>query len=222
MKKSMDLFGEALLSYSKGDKSKFYFEDDSGKLFEHPIKRYFRKENEFSVSEKKIISLASGEILDVGCGTGLFIPALMKKGNVLGIDISSKVIQVAKNKGLNNCEVNDIFKFKTNQKFDTIVLIENNLGMGETVEKTKKLLKILSSLLKKDGIILTNAREVPNKDYYIWECYPVYKNKKGKKFAWVNFNSKYLKNMCKGLGLNLEVVKRGKYFYVAKISKIKS
>lgn len=152
MKKSADLFGRALLEYSKGYKDKFFFEDSKGNKYKHPLRKYFRDFKKFTKLEKKIISKSKGDILDLGCGTGNYIPYLNKKGNVLGIDISRSAVEVAKKKyGLNNVKVADIFKFKTQKKFDTIVLLENNLGMSGTLIKTKKLLKILSSLLKKDG-----------------------------------------------------------------------
>jgi len=70
----------------------------------------------------------------------------MKRGKVIGIDISPTVIRVAKARGLKNCKVANIFTWKPRQKFDTIALIENNLGIAETPEKTKKLLKKLDAL----------------------------------------------------------------------------
>ena len=62
----------------------------------------------------------------------------MKRGKVIGIDISPTVIRVAKARGLKNCKVANIFTWKPRQKFDTIALIENNLGIAETPEKTKE------------------------------------------------------------------------------------
>ncbi len=217
MKQSMDLFGEALLSYSKGNKSKFYFADSKNK-YQHPLNRYFRKYRAFTKIEKKILSMSKGNILDVGCGTGIYIPYLMKHGKVLGIDISSNTIQICKNKKL-NCKTADIFNFKTNQKFDTIVLLENNLGMAETLPKTKKLIKILSNMLTKNGCILTNARNVPKNEYYIAELYPIYKNKIGPNFKWISFNPKYLSKLCQELNLKLEIIERSNNFYLAKITK---
>ena len=220
MKKSMDVFGQALLDYSRGDKDKFFFEDSNGNRYQHPLSKYFRDFKTFTKLEKKIISKTKGEILDLGCGTGNYIPYLNKKGKVLGIDISPNVIEVAKEKyGLRNVKVADIFKFKTSKKFDTIVLLENNLGMAGTLKKTKQLLKILANLLKKDGQILTNAWNVPKRTYYEGELSPVWKEKKGQKFKWISFNAKFLKGLCEEVGLNFEIVDRDRYHYLAKITK---
>jgi ubiquinone/menaquinone biosynthesis C-methylase UbiE len=39
----------------------------------------FRPYSKLNLTEKKLISLSHGYILDVGCGTGNVIPALEKK-----------------------------------------------------------------------------------------------------------------------------------------------
>jgi len=68
MRKQMDFFGQALLAYSKGERKPFYL-SDSGNTFEQPWDKYFREYRQFDNLEKKLISLARGNILDVGCGT---------------------------------------------------------------------------------------------------------------------------------------------------------
>ncbi len=219
----MEVFGQALLDFSRGDNEKFYLQDSRGKRSEQRLSKYFRNYKEFTKLEREIISLSRGEILDVGCGTGQYVSYLMKKGNVLGIDISSKAIQVAKEKyKLRNVKVADIFNFKSTKKFDTIVLLENNLGMAQTIPRTKKLLKILLNHLKTNGKILTDAHEVDGKNHdtvFNGELRPVWKNKIGDKFIWINFNSGYLKKLCEEMGLNLKVIGRNNTSYLAKITK---
>ena len=72
-KQAMDLLGEALKAYSRGDRDSFYLRDGSGELFRLDLSRYFRKANQISKLERKLISLSYGDILDVGCGTGNYI-----------------------------------------------------------------------------------------------------------------------------------------------------
>jgi 2-polyprenyl-3-methyl-5-hydroxy-6-metoxy-1,4-benzoquinol methylase len=172
-KQSMDLFGEALKAYYLGDKSKFYLKEPSGKMSEHSLKRYFRKISQLSKLERKLISLSYGEILDVGCGTGNYMSLLAKRGKVLGFDISQNVIDAAKMSGCKNCIVADIFTFSENKKYDTITFLENNLGIGGTIDKTRKLLRKISILLKDNGQILAISRNLRNKDYFSIELKPV-------------------------------------------------
>jgi SAM-dependent methyltransferase len=219
MKKSMDLFGQALYDRFKGEIYPFYMEV-YGERQEHNLDRYFRPINKLSKVEKMLISMCSGTILDVGCGTGNYIPELEKKGKVIGIDISPKVIDVARETGINNCYVADIFSYDENNKFDTITMFENNLGMGQTIDGTKKLLKKISNLLNKNGqlLIILSGRS-KNKDYLETELIPIYKEIKGEKFKWINFNPKYLRKLCSEINLNLKVISGNKYYSFIKITK---
>jgi len=218
-KQAMDLFGEALKAYSLGERDKFYFKNEAGEMFEHNLKRYFRKTREMSKMEMSLINLSYGKILDVGCGTGNYIPLLNKRGKVLGIDISSKVIAVAVANGCKNCVVGDIFSISTRNKYDTITLFENNLGLGGSVRKTKELLNKLSCLLKENGQILAMTMRLPDKDYLDVELKPVWKGKVGGKFGWIHFNINFLSGLCKEGGLNLQVLKGNRYCYLVRIKK---
>ncbi len=218
-KQSMDVFGEALKAYYLGDRSKFYLKEPSGKLSEHSLKRYFRKTSQLSKSERKLISLSQGDILDVGCGTGNYIPLLAKHGKVLGFDISQNVIDVAKMNGCKNCIVADIFTFPEKKKFDTITFLENNLGIGGSIDKTKELLKKLSNLLKNDGQILAISRNLRNKDYFSIELHPVWKQKIGPKFGWIHFNINFLSDLCEKEGLRLKILRGNQYSCLVRIVK---
>ncbi len=218
-KQSMDVFGEALKAYYLGDRSKFYLKEPSGELSELSLKRYLRKSNQLSKSERKLISLSYGDILDVGCGTGNYIPLLAKRGKVLGFDISKNVIDVAKMNGCKNCIVADIFTFPKKKKYDTITFLENNLGLGGSINKTKKLLKKLSNILKTDGQILAISKNLRNKKYFAIELNPVWKDKIGPKFGWIHFNINFLSDLCEEAGLHLKVLQGNQHNCLVRIVK---
>ncbi|MFC1644994.1 class I SAM-dependent methyltransferase [Patescibacteria group bacterium] len=220
-KKSMDLFGEALKAYAHGDRDKFYFKDSSGELFEHNLNRYFRSSNRLLKSEKKLISLAYGDILDVGCGTGNYISLLEKQGKVTAIDISSDVIDVARASGCGSCKVGDIFNFSAQKKYDTITFLENGLGIGGSVDSARKLLRVVHGLLKKDGHALATVRRLSDRNYFISELMPVWKGKVGPKFGWIHFNINFLSGLCGEAGLKLKVLQGNQYSYLVEIVKDK-
>ncbi len=147
----------------------------------------------------------------------------MKKGNVIGIDISTKAVQVAKEKcRLKNVMIANIFNFKLSKKFDTIVLLENNLGMAQTLPRAKRLLRILSSYLKPSGQILTDAHELKGRNHdtvFKGQLRPVWKDNVDDRFVWINFNSGYLKKLCEEEGLSMKVIGRNKTSYLARITK---
>lgn len=218
-RQAMDIFGEALLAYTGGDRATFYLQDETGKKHIYGLAERFRPYTKLNKSEKKIISLSHGNILYVGCGTGNIIPALEKRGEVIGIDISPKVIEVAKKKGLSNCLVADIFSFRTDQKFDTILLFGNDLGVGGTPEKTKKLLGILKNILKENGQILGIIRTYSRGDYKQMRLTPIWKNKTGTSFDWILFSENFVKNLCKAVGLKLETISTSWKYKVLHITK---
>lgn len=219
MKKLDDLFGQALYDHYKGEKKPFYLKV-RGEKREHNIDRYFRPIKKLFGAEKRLISMCYGNILDVGCATGNYIPAMNKMGKVIGIDVSPSVIKIAKENGIKNCSVANIFSFKSARKFDCITLLENNIGMGGDVDGTKKLLRKLSSLLKDDGqILIIMSKRSGEKDFLINEVTPVYKGVKGKSFKWINFNPKFLNKLCNELSLNLKVLNTSPHYSFAKITK---
>lgn len=215
----MDVFGEALKAYSQGDKARFYFMDRSGDLFKIDLSRYFRKTNQLSKLERKLISLSYGDILDVGCGTGHYFPLLVTRGNVLGIDISPNIIDIAKKNGRKNCKVADIFTFPTAKKYDTITFLGNNLGIGGTVNKTKELLKKLSDLLNNDGQILAIVRSVHDNKFVAVELKPVWKRKIGPKFGWIHFNIDFLSDLCEQAEFHLKVLLGNQHSCLLRIIK---
>lgn len=215
----MDLFGEALRAYSQGDRSPFYLKERSGELSRIDLSRHFRNPHELSKLERRLISLASGDILDIGCGTGNYIPLMSKRGRVLGIDISSRVIEVARASGCRLCKVADIFTFPTTKKYDTITFLGNGLGIGGTVNKTKKLLRKLSSLLKTDGQILAIGRRVVGREFVQAQLRPVWKQQIGSRFDWIHMSRGFLSDLCEQAGLRLKVLQGNQHYYLFRIVK---
>lgn len=218
-KNPMDLIGEALKEYAQGDRTTLYFKDKTGKLIPSDISHFFRTPKQLMKFEKRLFDQAYGNILDVGCGTGNYIPLLAKRGKVLGIDISPIIIDIAKKNGCKNCRVADIFTLPTKKKYDSITFISNNLGIGGTVNKTKKLLRKSADLLKKDGQILCIIRRIVSRDYFEVVLRPVWKNQIGGKFGWIHLNRDFLAKLCTREGLHLHTVCGNQHFYLLKITK---
>lgn len=213
-----DLFGKALLDYSMGKKYPIYFVSKDIRK-ERSVSRYFRKPEELSKIEKALIDIAFGNILDIGCATGYYIPALMGKGDVTGIDKSANCIKVANNSGLSNCFCKDIFEFNSEEQYDTITLLENNLGLGGSIEKSKILMRILHKLISNKGQILMIQREIEN-DFVVSELNIEYRNE-NEKLNWLHISSNYLKVISDELGFECQILQRDNHenLYLAKLTK---
>lgn len=93
------------------------------------------------------------DILDVACGTGVLFPYYLQRGaaSVTGIDISPEMARIAAGKFAGEDRIRvvcgDVEEFSFERKFDRIVVY----NAFPHFPKPKRLIKLLSSLLKEDG-----------------------------------------------------------------------
>lgn len=96
---------------------------------------------------------AGQDVLDVACGTGVMFPYYLQRGvdSVTGIDISPEMAKIAEGKFSGNSKVQvicgDVESVKFPKKFDRIVVY----NAFPHFPKPKRLVKILSGLLKENG-----------------------------------------------------------------------
>ncbi len=113
-------------------------------------------------------SLKKINILDIGCGGGLLSEPMCRLGaNVVGIDASSKNIEVAKfHAKKNNLKINYICsspeKLRIGKKFDVIL----NMEIIEHVDDIDFFIKKSSQLLKKNGLMFVATLNKTLKSYF--------------------------------------------------------
>ncbi len=95
----------------------------------------------------------SQEVLDVACGTGVMFDYYLSGGakRIVGIDISPKMCEIARDKYKNIPEVSvllgDVTEYPLEDKFDLIVVYNAFPHFPEP----ERLIRVLSSLLKENG-----------------------------------------------------------------------
>ena len=207
LKQTVNIFGEAISNYSKNNSSRLDLINKAKAKFSIDLDYYFRKYEDLSNLEKKGLSLTSGEILDVGCATGYYIPILRRYGTVDAIDISKHAIKIARANGIKECHVADIFKYNPGKKYDTVTLFENNIGLAGTYSKTKRMFRKLTNLLKINGQIIAIVRHTDYRDKYYSSKYKIiWKEKIRKGFRWFYFNINFLPIFCRKYNLELEIL----------------
>lgn len=107
----------------------------------------------------------TGNILDLGCGHGLFSKILAEKSQkrqVFGIDPSIKKISVAKRsyKNISNLKF-QLGYLPSNKKFDCICIIDMLYLLPH--KQKIQLLKNLKTILNKNGIIIIKEASTENK-----------------------------------------------------------
>ena len=112
----------------------------------------------------------TGNILDIGCGSGSFLKALSENGfeSIKGIDLSEEQVNLAHKFGVESVQQGDIITFlnNTTEKFDLI----SGLDIIEhfTKDELVDLLKLIREKLNKDGLAIFRT---PNLDAPIATVY---------------------------------------------------
>jgi len=126
------------------------------------------REIQYSLDIKFLKKLnVRGNILDVGCSTGIFLNKLNKipNLNLYGIDTDSNAIEVAKNKNTSKIRFTntDLINYKINLKFDYIIFRGSFQFLGKDLKETlEKISKISSKNIK---IIIYS---LPNSDSVLY------------------------------------------------------
>jgi SAM-dependent methyltransferase len=180
-----------------------------------PIEVLFRNEDEMPELEVLALQNASGKILDVGAGAGTHANYLQNMGkDVTAIDISEGAVAFMQTQGLKSKKV-DFFDMK-DEKFDTILMLMNGIGVAGTLSNLEKTLEHAKSLLNPGGKILCDSSDIKylyededgslwvnlNQEYYgNFRFQMKYKKETGPWFDWLYVDFDSLFNAAKNVGL---------------------
>lgn len=232
-----DLFGKAMFDFQTNNSPEnIITETTISEEDEMSVDYLFRSYNEMPKIEQKALQLANGKILDVGCGAGSHSLSLQNDRNldVTSIDISEKAIETCQLRGVKNAKVQNILDFK-GEKFDTIILLMNGVGIFGKLENCNKYLSKIKSLLNEGGQILLDSSDIiymfdededggkwipSNNDYYGELVFNIsYKGEKEEPFDWLYLDYNTLQNAANANGLKCELVLEGDHYdYLAKLS----
>lgn len=232
-----DLFGKAMFDFQTNNSPEDIITETSiSEEDEMSVDYLFRSYNEMPKIEQKALQLATGKVLDVGCGAGSHSLSLQNDRNleVTSIDISEKAIETCKLRGVKNAKVQNILDFE-GEKFDTILLLMNGVGIFGKLDTCNKFLSKLKSLLNEGGQILLDSSDIiymfdededggkwipSNNDYYGELVFNIsYKGEKEEPFDWLYLDYNTLQNAAIANGLKCELILEGEHYdYLAKLS----
>lgn len=231
-----DPFGEAIKDYFEKGKAPVikvnsnYTEDE-----EIEPSYFFRTEKEMPIIEQKALKRCKGKVLDVGAAAGCHSIILQRKGfNVTAIERSVLAAEILQKRGIQRVVNIDILDYSENQ-FDTILLLMNGAGIGETLTGLNKLLNHLKTLLSLNGQILIDSSDISylfkeddgsvwmdlaNPDYYGEMTYKVEYKKSTAEFKWLFIDQIRMKETAEKAGLKFAVIETGKHFdYLAQLTR---
>lgn len=234
MRVHYDLLGMALNDYLQGNrqvKIKVHspdFEED-----EIDVSWYFRKYEMMPEIEKKALGLCHGRILDVGAGAGSHALHLQKQGReVTGLDISGGACEIMRMRGINTIIQKDFFDHR-DEKYDTVLMLMNGIGITGSIENLSKYLDSLPGILNPGGQLLFDSTNLIylyqdssggadidlNTDYYGQVKFRMeYDDFFTEQFSWLYIDFDTLAGMAEEKGLIPEFLMEGEnYHYLARI-----
>ena len=167
MRYEEDAFGQALKDYLQGNEVFEIIERDDGYIdATKSVGDYLAEFEEWPEIQQDAMGYVEGYVLDIGCGPGKHSLYLKEEGyEVLGIDVSQIVLEICKERGLDNVKNMSISEIdEDTDTFDTILMLGNNFGLLESPEKAKDYLERFYQATSDDARVIAESRDVHDTD----------------------------------------------------------
>ncbi|WP_289054929.1 class I SAM-dependent methyltransferase [Carboxylicivirga marina] len=202
-----------------------------------PVDYLFRDYGQMPVLEQKALNHCTGRVLDVGGAVGSHALELQKKGiDVTLLDTSYGCCQVARQRGVKNVINEDFYTYEPTEKFDTLLLMMNGIGIAAALEHLPVFLASAKHLLNPGGRIILDSSdlrylyidedsycELPEERYYGEVMYTMaYKKHKTQPFEWLFIDSALLAVKAKENGFLFKMLAEGEHYdYLTSLTLIK-
>ena len=212
----MDVFGKAITDFYKtGEADTLWLHNSYDEPEEMPVDVFFRDDEDMPVLELQALQMCKGKVLDIGAGVGSHALVLQAFNvDVTAIDVSEAAVKIMSDRGVKKALHQDIFNYT--EKFDTILMLMNGIGLTGTLPGFKDFLIKLKSLVNPDGQVLFDTSDIaylyedlpkPQNQYYGEVSYQYeYKGEKGNWFNWLYIDQETIKEIAKETGWTSEIV----------------
>ncbi|MEQ7126179.1 class I SAM-dependent methyltransferase [Actinopolymorpha sp. B11F2] len=156
-----DAFGELLLATYAGRSGYGAIERNDGLLAPHAGEIYFTGSADWSDLERAACDRSTGRVLDAGCGAGRHSLYLQERGlDVTAIDPSPGACQVARARGVRKVHQVCLEELPVlGERFDTFLLLGNNLALLGTPEHADVVLDALARSATPNAQVLGGCRD---------------------------------------------------------------
>lgn len=202
---------------------------------EFPIPYLFRTWNEMPPIEQQALTLAKGNILDVGAAAGAHSLYLQEQGKaVTAIDNSQLSVEIMKERGVKNVQLVDFYDHTG--KYDTILFLMNGIGICGTIDGIPNYLKHCKKLLAPNGQILFDSSDLiylfMNEDgscdinlngpYYGEIMFKMrYRRIRCNPFPWLYVDFATIQTIAEAHGFKCEQIVEGDHYdYLAKLTLV--
>ena len=215
--KIMDVFECALSDqFNNSAVDVLWLHNTYGDPEEMPVEVFFRDEQEMPEMELLALDLCRGKVLDVGAGAGSHALTLQKRNiDVSALEISATACHISTQRGVKQVLNRDIFTFD-DQKYDTLLMLMNGIGLAGTLNRLPKLLEHLKGLLNPGGQIIFDSSDIsylydeipfPQEKYFGEVSYQYeYKEKKGNWFDWLYVDQETIQRVAEQQNLKFDLL----------------
>ena len=173
-------------------------------------------------------------VLDIGACAGSHALYLQETGiDVTALDISEGCCEVMQKRGIKKVVCKDIFEYHE-EKFDTILLLMNGIGIAGRLSNLPQLLNHLKSMLNEGGQIIFDSSDLQylyiddegyidiplGEKYYGELVYNIeFKRQKSGKFDWFFADPYSVEEYAAECGLKMEFICEGEHYdYAARLT----
>lgn len=184
---------------------------------EMPVKTYFRAMDKMPELEWVALQHCRGRILDIGAGAGSHSLALQQLGQeVTALEISPLSADVIKDRGVRQVRCQDFFELAGKEKYGTLLLMMNGIGLAGTLEGLRAFLGKARALLRPGGALIFDSCDIsylykgtppPAPGYYGELLYQYkYRRQVSDPFHWLFIDRKTLARIIKAEGWKMELL----------------
>ena len=235
MEMTNDPVGAAIQEFMAGNsEARIVVESNLTEDDEIKVSYLFRTPQEMPDLELLALEQCRGRVLDVGAGAGCHSLALQQRGaDVTALDLSAGAVQAMQEQGIKQVVQQDIFKL-TGQRFDTLLLLMNGIGIAGDLQRLEHFLEHTKTLLNPGGQILLESSDILymfeeedgsvlldlNSGYYGEVMYNMrYKEHQTGEFKWLFIDPAILEDYATAHGYTFEQLYEGEYGnYLARLS----
>ncbi|SEH49010.1 Methyltransferase domain-containing protein [Mycolicibacterium rutilum] len=131
------------------DGERCWIRQDDGAVHHLPVHRWLGGEHADGRFDRAVVELCDGPTIDLGCGPGRLVSALIRRGvPALGVDQSATAIALARRNGAPVLHRDVFGELPATGRWQTVLLADGNVGLGGD---PVRVLRRAAELLRRGG-----------------------------------------------------------------------